>query len=377
MRRSPGQRAVAGAALAVGILLAGCSVPAPSARQPSAGPKPPATSQAGSAPAAAGGSMHGIVLAIETGQNTIELEALDPATGAITATRTFAGGSATLAVDPSDPGYVWRQAFNQDLTELAATGPQAADGSTSAGYVSDQGGYTALTASTSGGYGTPLQKTAIGFNPRTGYLWYQTPQGNGAPYGHFGYVNPVSRVDTLLRHSRGFQNGAVGGLNDRVYFGANGYGPIDIADDPYAVYLTSGIEVAIDQVNNGYQIGRDGKVHQSTRDTRFTPRGLTVPWMKLPVDASQFLATNQSNQLYLGTLGQHVVRLRALLPASSRTVGDAVVNPAHTMIAFVSSAGAQSQLYVLSLTAPGSQPQLLGSFNGDLGAGYGLIDWLP
>jgi hypothetical protein len=183
-------------------------------------------------------------------------------------------------------------------------------------------------------------------------------------------------VDTLLTHSHGFQNGVVGGLNDRVYFGANGYGPVDIAADPYAVYLSSGIEVDIDQVNNGYQIGRDGKVHQSTPDTRFTPRGLTVPWMKLPVDASQFLATNQSNQLYLGTLGRHVVRLRALLPGSSRMVGDAVVNPAHTMVAFVSSIGTQSQLYVLSLTSPGSQPQLLSGFNGDLAAGYGLIDWL-
>ena len=54
-----------------------------------------------------------------------------------------------------------------------------------------------------------------------------------------------------------------------------------------------------------------------------------------------------------------------------------MVNPAHTQVAFISSTGTQSQLYVVSLTSPGSQPQLLGSFNGDLGGGYGLIDWLP
>ena len=208
MRSSPGRIGAAGSALAAGILLAGCSISVPSAQPPSAGDKPSASPSGSPAAVTASAALHGIVLAIETGQDTVELEALNPATGASTATRTFAGGTATLAVDPSDPGYVWRQAFNQDLTEMAATGPQAADGSTSAGYVSDQGGYTALTASTSGGYGTPLQKTAIGFNPRTGDLWYQTPQGNGGPYGHFGYVNPVSRVDTLLKHSRGFQNGA-------------------------------------------------------------------------------------------------------------------------------------------------------------------------
>jgi hypothetical protein len=317
-------------------------------------------------------------LAAETSSNTLQLEALNPTTGAVTATRTFVGGSATLAFDPQDPGFVWRQAFNQNLTEMAATGPQATDGSTSVGFVNEQGTYTPLTASTSGGYGTPLQKTAIGFNPKTGDLWYQTPQGNGSSGGQFGYVNPATRADTLLKNSTGFQNGVIGGYNDRAYFGSNGWGPVDIASVPSTVFLANGIEVDRDPVNNAYQVARDGKVTGMTPDTRLSPSSIDVPWMRFPIDTTQFLASDGNNQqLYVGTVGHGAVRLRALLPNSSRTVGEAVINPSHTMVAFISSVGSENQLYETSLSAPMSQPRLLAGFNGNLGSAYGLIDWLP
>jgi hypothetical protein len=81
------------------------------------------------------------------------VEALDPTTGTMSQRRTFMGGNASLAFDNSDPGFVWRQAFNSDLTEMAASGPQEADGSSNAGVVTYQGGYRQLTASTSGSYG--------------------------------------------------------------------------------------------------------------------------------------------------------------------------------------------------------------------------------
>ena len=372
-----GRTGLLAAAVVTGGLLCGCGSPLPVAA-----PAAPAThaSKPASPPASpvADASLHGIILAVEPSSNTLQLEALSPATGAVTATRTFAGGSATLAFDPQDPGFVWRQAFNQNLTEMAATGPQAADGSTSAGFVDDHGAYTALTASTSGGYGTPLQKTAISFNPGTGDLWYQTPQGNGSSGGQFGYVNPATRADTLVKNSSGFQNGMIGGYNDRVYFGANGYGPVDIAAVPSSAYLSGGIEVDRDPVNNAYQIARDGKVTTMTPDTRMSPSNIDVPWMKLPIDATRFLASDTGNQqLYVGTVSRGVVHVRALLPASSRTVGEAVVNPAHTMVAFVSSTGSENQLYVTSLTAGASQPVLLGSFDASLGSAYGLIAWIP
>ena len=367
------------AAVAAAGLLCGCGSPLPVAA-----PAAPATHAHASRPASppaspvADASLHGIILAVESSSNTLQLEALNPATGAVTATRTFAGGSATLAFDPQDPGFVWRQAFNQNLTEMAATGPPAADGSTSAGFVNAQGAYTALTASTSGGYGTPLQKTAISFNPETGDLWYQTPQGNGSSGGQFGYVDPATRADTLLKNSSGFQNGVIGGYNDRVYFGANGYGPVDIAAVPSSAFLSSGVEVDRDPVNNAYQIARDGKVTTMTADTRMSPSNIDVPWMKLPIDATRFLASDTGNQqLYVGTVGRRVVRVQPLLPASSRTVGEAVVNPGRTMVAFFSSTGSENQLYVTSLSGGTSQPALLGSFNASLGSAYGLIDWIP
>ncbi|HEY6275421.1 MAG TPA: hypothetical protein VIX86_03745 [Streptosporangiaceae bacterium] len=363
-------------AATAGLLLCACGTTAPAA-PPAPQASLPAPGSPASPAAAASTSLHGIILATQPSSNTIELEALNPATGAVTATRTFAGGSATLAYDPQDPGYVWRQAFNRGLTEMAATGPQASDGSTSAGFVNDQGIYTPLTASTSGGYGTPLQKAAIGFNPMTGDLWYQTPQGNGSSGGQFGFVNPATHVDTLVKNSSGFQNGVIGGYNDRVYFGADGYGPVDIGAVPYSVFL-GGMQVERDPVNNAYQIARDGKVSVMTPDTRLSPSSVDVPWMKLPIDATQFLAADTSNQqLYVGTLGHKVVDLQPLLPVSSRTVGDAVVNPAHTVVAFVATAGSQTQLYEASLSAHMGQPRLLASFNANLGGAYGLIDWVP
>jgi hypothetical protein len=68
-----------------------------------------------------------------------------PNTGAVSGSWTFDPGGNTSAVDPQAPGWIWRQKFNSDFTELAASGPQTADGSTTAGYVNANGSYTALT----------------------------------------------------------------------------------------------------------------------------------------------------------------------------------------------------------------------------------------
>jgi hypothetical protein len=139
-----------------------------------------ALSSSASTPNAPAGPMplHGVVIAYKTDKDTVKLLAIDPGTGNVTATRTFSGASSgtDLALDDQDPGREWVQAFNKDLSELAATGAEQTDGSQSAGYlVGDT--YVPLTSETSGGYGTVLKKQAIGFNPLTGYLGYQTHQG--------------------------------------------------------------------------------------------------------------------------------------------------------------------------------------------------------
>jgi hypothetical protein len=331
--------------------------------------------------AEAEGSLHGIVLATMTGQNTVQLQALSPATGAVTQTRTFTGGSASLALNTSDPGFVWQQAFDRNFTKVAATGPQAADGSQSVGVVNDKGVYTPLTASTSGGYGTTLQKNAIGFNPGTGDLWYQTPQGNGSDGGQFGYVNLRTGRDTLIKNSSGFQNGVVGGENDRVYFAPDGHGvyaPIDILAHTDQVYLPSGSEVQRDAVDNGYKVSWQDNANDMTPDTQITGMPWSgVPWMSIPVDSHRFLGTEvNGNQLYVGILGKSVVNLRPLLPDSNRSVGEIVVSPDHTQVAFVSTdAGGQNELFVASLSAIKGQPRQLSAFNGNLGEAYGLLAW--
>ncbi len=373
--------AAAAAVLAGGCVSAGTAVvpkASPSARHSVAAGHQTSAQPSAATPAGAG--LHGIVLAVETALNTVELQAFDPTTGALTVTRTFAGGPASLAFDSRDPGFVWRESFNQTFTAMAASGPQAADGSVSAGTVNDQGVYTPLTASTSGGYGTTLQKKAIGFNPRTDDLWYQTPQGNGSPSGQFGFVSLTSRKDQFAKQQT-FQNGFMGGYNDRVYFAQNGYGPIDVSAITGSVFLPGGPEVSLDAVNGGFQIGRYGENTDLITDTPAYP-GSGVAWMLIPVDSRRFLATDTDHtQLYLCSLGGGVVHVRALLPTSNRRVEDVAVDPTGSLVAFVSTdAGGQQQLYVSSLSALTSQPRPLTQFDGIPGNSYGpdqygLLAW--
>jgi hypothetical protein len=374
------------AVASVALLAGGCgtgSMPAVSKTAPSARHSVAVGKQASSQPSPstpADTGPHGIVVAVETALNTVQLEALDPATGAVTETRTFTGGPASLAFDPSDPGFVWRESFSKTFAAMASSGPQEADGSVSAGTVNDQGVYTPLTASTSGGYGTTLQKHAIGFNPATGDLWYQTPQGNGSPSGLFGYVSLATGKDQVPKQQP-FQNGFVGGYNDRVYFAENGYGPVDIGAVTGTVFLPGGPEVSRDPVNNGFQIGRYGQNSDNIPDTRISPN-TDVPWMLIPVDSRSFLATDTSHtQLFLCSLGQGVVHVHALLPASNRQVADVVVDPTGSLVAFVATdAGGQQQLYVSALSALNSVPRQLTQFAGIPGNSYGpdnygLLAW--
>lgn len=381
---SMGWRVPAAAAVA-SVLAGGCvsagtaAVPkaSPSARHSVAAGHQASTQPSPATPADAG--LHGIVLAVQTALNTVQLQALDPATGAITVTRTFAGGPASLAYDSSDPGFVWRESFNQTFTAIAASGPQAADGSVSAGTVNDQGVYAPLTASTSGGYGTTLQKKAIGFNPGTGDLWYQTPQGNGSPSGQFGFVSLTSGKDQFAKQQT-FQNGLAGGWNDRVYFAQNGYGPIDVAAVTGSVFLPGGPEVSTDAPNSGFKIGRYGENNDLIPDTPTS--GSDVAWMLIPVDSRRFLATDTDHaQLYLCSLGGGVIHVHALLPTSNRRVEDVVVDPTGSLVAFVSTdTGGQQQLYVSPLSALTSQPRQLSQFAGIPGNSYGpdqygLLAW--
>jgi hypothetical protein len=316
-------------------------------------------------------------MAVVTADNTMRVEALDPTTGTMSQSGTFMGGNASLAFDNSDPGFVWRQAFNSSFTEMAASGPQEADGSSNAGVVTYQGGYRQLTASTSGSYGGQLKKYAIGFNPGTGDLWYMTDQGK------YGYVSHTTGKDTVLK-SNAPQNGVIGGANDRTYFVPKMQGtyvPIDILAHTDDVYLPGGPEVDRDPVNDAYKIGNYNHITDMTPDIKTTGvpwNGL--PWMAIPVDSHRFLATdNQTNELYVGAISGNTVHLHPLLPKNSNVaLGDMVASPDKTEVAFIgTNEGGQNHLYVASLSAYKSPPRELPQFDSNLGSAYGMLDWLP
>lgn len=319
--------------------------------------------------------LHGIVIAYKTDKDTVELLAVDPGTGNVTATRTFSDASsgANVALDDQDPGRVWVQAFNRDLSELAATGPEQADGSQSAGYlVGDK--YVPLTADTSGGYGTVLKKQAIAFNPKTGYLWYQTPQGNGGSDGIFGTVDPTTHRDAVVKNVTPFSNGVIGGYNDRVFFRPDGM-PEDIAVVPSNVYLPGGPEVDRAPVNWGFQIGEYGKVDvDMTPTTPLSPKNAEIGWMGVPVSSKTFLAKSDT-QLYLDTVGPGVVSVKPLLPTSNRQLGDMAVSPDHNNVAYISSIGnSGGQLWTTSL-AGGANPVQLKAFRPLSAISYGVLGW--
>jgi hypothetical protein len=61
-----------------------------------------------------------------------------------------------------------------------------------------------------------------------------------------------------------------------------------------------------------------------------------------------------------------------LLPVSNRRVGDVVVDPTRSLVAFVATdAAGQQQLYVSSLSALNSVPRQLRQFAGIPGNAYG------
>src|SRR6202042_1789943 len=94
-----------------------------------------------------------------------------------------------LAMGSGSPSVAVRQAFNSDFTQMAASSPQQADGSQTAGVIPADRAYMPLT-STSGGFGQTLRKLALGFDP-SGRLWYEIPaNADTGKAASFGTVDP-------------------------------------------------------------------------------------------------------------------------------------------------------------------------------------------
>lgn len=362
------------------------TAPTPVAHSASAAPASSA-GPSSSRTASASASFHGIVLASQD-PTGVHLFAIDPTSGRVTGERTFAFDSNTFtpALNSSDPGWIERESFNSDFTELAATGPQQADGSQNAGYIDTSGQFHALTASPSG-YGTTLQYDAIGFNPATGRLWYQTPQGSGSDTGMLGSVDPQAGPGTM-RTERGSPsaNGMVGGYNNRLFFAPDGYGPIDIAAFSIggAIFLPGGLEADRQAVGpEGYVVGREGNVDDNMMPSRPLPTDV-MGWPQLPVSATSFLMLgakwpadeNGKTQIYDVIIHADSCSAIPLLPLSNRQVQETAVNPAKTEVAFISVNGSITSLFTTSLSGHQDQPtKLIDLSSNELGSAYWLLAW--
>ncbi len=310
----------------------------------------------------------GIIMAVKTDDNTVELRTLNPDTGEVIGTKTFSSPEAYSALDNSDPGNVWRQAFNHDLTAVAATGPEGSDGSQGVGIVTENG--YEQTSEDASGYDETLKKQAIGFNPKTNELWYQTPQGSGSDEGLIGKIGPDG--DKVVKGELPHSNGMIGGLNNRLWFAPNGK-LRDILEAQTTAFLPGGTEVERDPLSGGFQIGKFGKVHVDSPTTPARPSDATIGWMGVPVDGNTFL-TKDDNKLLLNTIGSNAVRVKSLLPKSNRQIGEMIVNPMANRVTFTTQQDEEMELWSVSLDGKSNPVQLTG-FDPNLGGAFGLIAW--
>ncbi len=329
-------------------------------------------------------SLHGIVIGNEVGSDVVHLEAVDSQTGAVMQKRTFSGGGADLALTTFDRGLTWRQRFDAGFTRMVANGPDQSDGSRSAGYMTYQGGYSPVTTSP-GGYGTVLRYGAIGFDPGNGNLWFLSSPADGSGITEYGYVNLTTHLKHLLPNHDWSSNGMPDTISTEVYFVPDRHGqyepvPTPTGLDSEQVFLSGGPEVQRDPVNDAYQVGPYLSLNVDSNDNYHArPIPSTgIPWMDVPVDSHRFLGHDvESHQIYIGRLDGAVVHLHPLLPDSNWTVGDMVVSPDRTQVAFVSTdPGGESHLFVTSLSANGAQPRMLPGSDAGLSHSSRLLAWI-
>jgi hypothetical protein len=284
-----------------------------------------------------------------------KLSAYDPASGKMTATRSFPA-AAELPINGNYTGYLLRPHWNADFSAMIAQGPVASDGSAGAGITDPSGNYKPLTAGTSGGYGSPAVKVPLGFNPLTGRLWYvngvdaagNTPLGSVDPQ-----VGPASdRRESTAKHSAGFYYAPSNGASNVGYFAPDGFGPADANVFGTTLFLPGGTELGYVAAGGELQVqvGKEGTLSDNGPYLPVTSnQPVGVP--KLPVRKNSFVAFGDTvpTQLYLCTIGASQITASPLLPASTRVIQDVGVDPTGTKLAFVSTAGDVASLYTVSL----------------------------
>ncbi len=357
-------------AAGVALLAAGCGSAAKKATSGTP-PVPPATSAAGSSaqasPSAANPSFSGIVLDSCSNGFTQTITAYDPASGQVTGTRSFITRPENfhgLGCTDTLYGPAIRGQFNADYTQMAVTIDLSPE--QHVGYVTGSDTLHDLTPpkGTSFSSTTPMQ-TAPFFNPKTGRLWFETPDGYGSVDPAAGAsssrpekANGQARVPTPYFTSAG--NGPL--LGD-----ATGYQYPDSPDGQLVAARYTG-----SSGHSGYNVAGPGTDLSTAPEL---PGPDCTPYSF--VDNSRFLCLADA-QLYLVTLNasRTAATTTALLPASSRHPLSALVDPTGRTVAFVAAQDGTDTLYVTGLGGQ-SEPHKVTDWPDSTGNGDGgvLLGW--
>ncbi|WP_248837418.1 hypothetical protein [Frankia sp. AgKG'84/4] len=355
---------------------AGCSSAEPASAVSGAQPAlelPSASAAPESTPSA---DLHGIVVAGCGSREAREVFGYDPETGNRTFARTFPSQGAArppvfCAPVPSAP--VLRQQFNTDFTRVAASTSAGADGGYHAGYLDSAGTFTDLTKTTSDYSGVSKQR-AVGFNPVTGRLWFETPISYGSVDPDVGPASSRPEPGTP-RGNRLFLNAYY-----NVYFAPDGK-TIEDAHDATLTAFSSGGKIEVRTVSGGFQavgsnfqVGAPGSINTGT-PVLHLPTGADTCRPSAVVDSSTFLCLgSEGKKLYKMSINgdRMTVGQWEILPESNRTIEGVVISPSGSDFAFIAKAGQSRTLYSMSLTDAGQPRHLV-----DLGEmPLGLAEWI-
>ncbi|MEV8442101.1 hypothetical protein AB0425_32390 [Actinosynnema sp. NPDC051121] len=315
--------------------------------------------------------LHGIVSAkCSTDRLTVTLNATDPETNQNDA-RVFTlspGQTANMGCTAPVPiGRIRRQAFNKDFTRMAASAHT--DDVTHVGYVTNDrpDSFVDLTPQTTGYADRPTQNSPV-FHPVTGRLWFQGPD-------KLGSVDPdLGPSSSRTEDQAAFYNSVIGGYQNTFYFSQDGSTPLDLGAASSTIISPDGrTEVQFSGLD-GFLIGDRGKVSpQTTTPVRFDGQICRPHWF---VNQDTFICMDASGtQIYKTVI--HADRTRvtqtAMLPETKQQLGDVVVDPGGTRIAFVSAISGHPALYVTSISGDTEPRKLLDLAQEETN----LIDWIP
>lgn len=307
------------------------------------------------------------------GFNNWTLSAYNPMSG-LTATRQFpTTGFTTASFSLATSNEANRQRFNKDYTEMAVSQSNA-DGSSSIGYVDLSGNFTNLTPQTANYAGTQKQTSPV-FNPVTGRIWFNTPT-------KLGSVDPNKGANSSQSESFDAFYGDVcflcsGQEIKSFYLTPDGTTPVRSDSLVSQIFSPDGKTVVTMHDLGTYNlvIGDTGKGNTDLPviTNNCKPERFIDNTSFLCIQGSPTLVTDPNKQLYKITISadKKSITSTSLLPASDRTVVDALADQSGKNVAFIAQSGSVYSLYTIPISG-GSEPHKVADFGATLPL---LLSW--